>query len=118
MKLTILFYVVFSAVVGIIYTTIILYKKIYSILTTSSKKEQEFLDEHSNKKHLQKEIYGKRVVFYGKDTTGEAALKAVESVKKIREKYKLFYIFLIFFTGVIETTITWPKMFYDWSRRN
>ncbi|KKS11362.1 MAG: hypothetical protein UU67_C0075G0002 [Candidatus Daviesbacteria bacterium GW2011_GWB1_41_5] len=62
--------------------------------------------------HIQREVFGDRVVLYPKDDEGEVLLKGIDIITNLRHKQKtLFFIFTVLFA-----TVVWPYEIYDFAR--
>ncbi len=58
--------------------------------------------------HIQREVFGDRVVLYPKDEEGQFLLKVTKSIKDLPHKHKT----LFFIIAVLMVTVVWPHELY------
>ena len=115
--LIIRYYAIISIGIGLVFATIVLWKKRREISSKTSfpRAENLFMEENIKKGHIQKEVYGTRVVYQEKTLYGESSVKTVEFLRNFQENRPKIYVAVLFIVGTISTAIAWPKMLYDWA---
>ena len=105
-------YVLFSFVLGFVVTIGIIYQ------SRSKKIREEILERHVEKGHLQKGIYGDRVVYHENDVIGETAIRSEKNLEKLEKDKPWLHILLLIVVGTIITAIIWPKVLYKYLTSN
>ncbi|MBX4181441.1 hypothetical protein KW807_01080 [Candidatus Parcubacteria bacterium] len=113
-------YVYVSLAIGLITVFVALWNKRHKILYDDDH-DREVAEEtmrHAVKVgEVQREEYGERVVYYGLDPRGKAAVSALELSRNLKKNHKVAYLTLFYLLGVIDTTITWPVSVIGWLRK-
>jgi hypothetical protein len=73
----------------------------------------DFLEELSQKGHLQKEVYGERTVYYEKDVLGSAANLNREAIRESTQKNPRRIALFMSMVAVVCMAVAWPKLLYD-----
>jgi hypothetical protein len=77
--------------------------------TTELTSKEEFLDDEVTAGHLEKGVYGKRIVYNEKDFVGQQAVKAVDIIGKLKKERMWLYVIYVVCIEVTSETILWPK---------
>lgn len=110
----VLVYIGMSLVIGFGITVMHIWtnrKKFYDpeSMANDSKK---WLDDGVKKGHLQKAVYGNRIVYHENDIHGQRMIENNEELYlMVKERPWLFTLQLLVVNGIIES-IQWPKTFY------
>ena len=110
-----LLYLILSIFIGLIKTffEILIENNHLTEKQKSQKAQEEILDDAVEKGHIQKGTCGDRVVFHEDTLYGQTIIEGVNITNKLKEYSFPLYITLVFIVGVVDTTITWPKMLYN-----
>jgi hypothetical protein len=107
-------YILSSLAIGLISTAVLLFvhRRELFLDDVLERVKINYLEKLVQADHVQKEVYGKRVVYYGKDVVGIVYLDAASRVTNMDMEKKCLHVAFLLVAGTIRVSIFWPKLLY------
>ena len=109
------YYVLASLAIGFI-RIVLNFRGIKAYLLTASGQSEILLEEFVQKGHIQKEVYGDRIVHHPLDLAGNAMVCSGEHVKRMKQKHPTGFLVVFLIFGVFVESIRWPEVLWRYLR--
>ena len=87
-------------------------------ISSIKKVREKTLERYVERGHLQRGIYGDRVIYHENDKVGEMAIKGGEGFERMQRDWPYLFILSVLVVSTIITAVTWPKMLYKYVTSN